>query len=81
MPEVARTIGLSEGHFSRLFKTHMGISFREHLCRVRVEESKRLLRATDYTLNDIAIAVGFPDQSYYCKVFKRITGMSPGQYR
>ena len=81
MSQTAQAAGLSGGHFSRLFKKCMGITFREHLCRVRVEESKRLLRTTNDTLGQIAVAVGFPDQSYYCKVFKRITGVSPGQFR
>jgi len=81
MAEVAGVVGLSEGHFSRLFKKCVGITFRNHLCQVRVEESKHLLRATEYSLSDIAVAVGFPDQSYYCKVFKQITGITPRQFR
>lgn len=79
--QVAAQVGLSEGHFSRVFKKYTGMPFREYLCRIRVEESKHLLRATDYSLSDIAIAVGFPDQSYYSKIFKRIVGISPGQFR
>lgn len=46
-----------------------------------MEESKRLLLQKDYSLVDIALAMGFPDQSYYCKVFKRIVGVTPGKYR
>ena len=42
---------------------------------VRIEESKRLLTNTDYTIVDIAIAVGFEDQSYFSKVFKKYTGL------
>lgn len=79
--EVAAQLGVSPNYFSTLFHKTVGVSFREHLCRVRVEQSKRLLLSTQYPLNDIAVAVGFSDQSYYCKVFKRITGLSPGQYR
>ena len=50
-------------------------------CRVRVEESKHLLLSTDYSITDIAVAMGFPDQSYYCKVFKNIVGVTPGKFR
>lgn len=78
---VAETVGLSTSYFSTLFHEIVGISFREHLCRIRVEESKRLLLSSDFSLTDIAIAMGFTDQSYYCKVFKRIVGIPPGQYR
>ena len=48
---------------------------------VRVEESKRLLSNTEYSIIDIAVACGFDDQSYFSKVFKKYTGMSPKQYR
>ena len=81
LQHVAGEIGISPNHFSTLFHKTVGISFRDYLCQVRVEESKRLLLYTDYSLADIAAAMGFPDQSNFTKVFKRITGISPGKYR
>lgn len=81
MPAVAEYVQLSPSYFSTLFSQIVGVSFRDQLCRIRVEESKRLLLSTDYSLANIAIAVGFPDQSYFCKAFKRIVGMSPGKFR
>lgn len=81
LEDVAKNVGLSTNYFSALFHQVVGVSFREHLCRIRVEESKQLLLSTDYSLTDIAIAVGFADQSYFCKVFKRIVGMTPGKFR
>ena len=48
---------------------------------VRVEEAKRLLNNTDDSLLDIAIGVGFDNQSYFTSVFKKLTGLTPGQYR
>ena len=56
-------------------------SAAEQLCRIRVEESKSLLLNTEYSLADIALAMGFADQSYYCKSFKRIVGIPPGRFR
>ena len=44
-------------------------------------ESKSLLLNTEYSLADIALAMGFADQSYYCKSFKRIVGIPPGRFR
>ena len=79
--QVADFVGLSPSYFSSLFNQVVGVSFREQLCRIRVEESKRLLLQKDYSLVDIALAMGFPDQSYYSKVFKRIVGVPPGKYR
>ncbi len=81
LPMVAEQVGLSPNYFSTLFQQVVGVSFREQLCRIRVEESKRLLTSTDYPLAAIALAMGFTDQSYFCKVFKRITGITPSQYR
>ena len=78
---VAEHVNLSPNYFSSLFHKIVGVSFREHLCRVRVEESKHLLLSTDYSITDIAVAMGFPDQSYYCKVFKNIVGVTPGKFR
>ena len=78
---VADFVQLSPSYFSSLFRQVVGVNFREYLCRVRVEESKRLLLSTEFALADIAISIGFPDQSYYCKMFKRIVGVSPGKFR
>ena len=81
LTEVAKKVGLSPNYFSAMFSKAVGMSFREKLCRIRIEESKRLLLSTDYSLTDIAIALGFNDQSYFCKVFKKITGLTPVKYR
>lgn len=81
LERVADVAGLSASYFSTLFRQTVGVSFREYLNQIRVEESKRLLLSRQYTLADIAISMGFPDQSYYCKVFKKIVGVTPGKYR
>lgn len=78
---VAREISVSPNYLSMLFHKTVGFTFREHLCRVRVEESKRLLLNSKYSLKEIAVAVGFTDQSYFTKVFKHLTGLSPGKLR
>ena len=79
--QVAAFVGLSPGYFSNLFREVVGVTFREHLNRVRIEESKHLLLSTEDSLADIAVAVGFPDQSYFCKVFKKAVGLPPGKFR
>ena len=78
---VAREIGVSAGYLSTLFSEIVGVSFQDYLRNIRVEESKLLLLSTDYSLSDIAHAMGFPDQSYFSKVFKKVVGVSPGKYR
>ena len=74
---VANQVHLNPTYFSTLFKQSTGSSFKEYLNMVRIEESKRLLSNTDYALIDIAIATGFEDQSYFTKVFKKYTGLTP----
>ena len=81
LEEVADQVHLNPAYFSSIFKQSTGSSFKEYLNMVRIEESKRLLANTDYTIIDIAIASGFEDQSYFSRVFKKYTGLTPRQYR
>ena len=81
LESVAGKVGLSPSYFSALFHNTVGTGFREHLNRIRIEESRRLLLSTDYSLTDIAVAVGFADQSYFCKIFRQIVGITPGRFR
>ena len=78
---VAEHVHLNPAYFSTLFKQSTGSSFKEYLNMVRIEESKRLLANTDYSIIDISLATGFEDQSYFSKVFKKYTGLTPKQYR
>ena len=81
LEEVAAYVHLHPSYFSTLFKSSTGSSFKEYLNMVRIDESKRLLSNTDYSIIDIAVAVGFEDQSYFSKVFKKYTGLTPKQFR
>ncbi len=81
LDETAEHVHLHPSYFSTLFKQSTGSSFKEYLNMVRIEESKRLLANTDFSIIDIAIAAGFEDQSYFSKVFKKYTGITPKQYR
>lgn len=81
LDEVADHVHLNPAYFSTLFKQSTGSSFKEYLNMVRIEESKRLLSNTDYSIIDISLATGFEDQSYFSKVFKKYTSLTPKQYR
>ena len=81
LEDVASHVHLHPSYFSTLFKTCTGSAFKEYLNMVRIEESKRLLANTDFSIIDIAMAVGFEDQSYFSKVFKKYTGLTPKQFR
>ena len=56
-------------------------SYRNYLNKIRIEQSKLLLKNTDSSIVEIAMEVGFEDQSYFSKVFKNLTKMTPKQYR
>ena len=81
LEDVARMVYLSPSYFSHIFKEEQGCTFREYLAQYRIEKSKSLLLDKSLRIADISIMVGFEDQSYFTKVFKRLVGMSPNQYR
>ncbi len=81
LESVAAAVKLSPTYFSKLFSEEMGCRFTAYMNSVRVERAKLLLRDTDIPLVDIAGMVGYEDQSYFTKVFRRVAGLSPGKYR
>lgn len=81
LKDVAMRVYLSPAYFSRIFRQETGETFNSYLNRVRVEQSKKLLAQKDIRLIDISLMTGFENQSYFTKVFKRVTGISPLQYR
>jgi len=76
-----RMVYLSPPYLSRIFKQETGTPFNTYLNEVRVHKAKELLRHEEMKLIDIAEAVGFEDQSYFTKVFKKIVGLTPLHYR
>lgn len=79
--ELADHVGYSHSHFSKVFKEEMGCGFRVYLNQLRVEKSKSLLLSGTASISEICSMCGFDDQSYYCKVFKKITGVTPDKFR
>lgn len=80
LDDIAENVYLSRSYVSKLFKEEMDCSLTNYINQVRVEKSKALL-LRGVPLIDTASLVGFEDQSYYTKVFKKLTGVSPGQYK
>ena len=81
LDQAAEQVYLSKSYFCRIIKDELGCTFTEYVNRIRVERSKALLRSTGMSIAEIACAVGFDDQSYYPRLFKKQTGLSPGKYR
>jgi AraC-like DNA-binding protein len=79
--EVARLMGLDGAALARLIGTQTGVAFADLLARVRIERARELLRDEDRSLLQIALEVGFKDPSYFTKVFRKLSGLTPRDYR
>ena len=81
MQDLARHMNYSEAYFCKLFKQCFNKNFTSYLTEYRVVEAKRMLAMPTVNVKDIGRAVGYSDSNYFAKVFKRITGQSPTEYR
>jgi len=81
LEEVAGHVYLSPTYLSKIFKDETGYNFNTYLNMIRIEESKRLLLDNSIDLVEISSIVGYEDQSYFSKVFKKLVGLSPGKFR
>ncbi len=79
--EMARTVGLSSSHFSRVFKKVVGEPPHQFLLRYRIERAIDMLVDPARPLLDIALACGFSDQPHFTRVFKQHNGQTPRQWR
>jgi len=79
--EIAEAVGMSEDYLSRVFKGELDISPWDYLNRYRVLQSRHLLLHTTDTIGAIARQVGFKDQAYFSRVFHKVTGVSPQEFR
>lgn len=77
----AEWVGISPYYLSHIFKEYTGQTFVEYLSMVRIEEAKLLTENKGLTIKDIAEQCGYMNITYFCKVFKRLTGMTIGEYR
>ncbi len=78
---VAGHVSINSAYFSKLFKQETGQCFIEYLTSLRINKAKELLRATHLRTSDIAYSVGYTDQNYFSKLFKKCVGMSAREFR
>ena len=79
--ELAGKIGLSPSRYSSVFKEYMGLSPQQYLINYRLQKAKDLLRHTNLSIKHIASLVGFNDQLYFSKLFKKYEKVSPLHYK
>jgi two-component system response regulator YesN len=81
LEEVAQAVHISPYYLSHLFKEELGVTFIGYLTKVRIEQAKILLLETNLTIQQISYMVGYQDSSYFTKVFKKLEGRTPTQFR
>ncbi|WP_135546665.1 response regulator transcription factor [Paenibacillus cymbidii] len=78
--EVAKQFNYNHVYLGRLFFRAKGESFRNYLNQVRVKKAEKLICEGKYKLYEVSEKVGYKDFNYFCKIFKKITGFTPGEY-
>lgn len=79
--QVAKAVNTSTFYFCKMFKKVTGINFTDYLSRVRIEKAKNLLLNPNLRVSEIAFEVGFQSLTHFNRVFKKIVGHSPTEYR
>ena len=79
--DVAKSVNLSYHYLSKIFKDEVGKSFTDYLTELRLEKSMKLLANQNISVKEICQKIGYNDPNYYSKAFKKITGMTPTEYR
>ena len=79
--DISNHVNFSVSYISRIFKDEMGSNLMQFVNKVRVDNAKLLLLNNDIPLIEVAYLCGFEDQTYFNKVFKKVTNISPGKFR
>lgn len=81
LEDVSSVVGFNATYFSVLFKNETGQNFMDYLTELRINKSKELLCMDKLSVQDVAEQVGYRDLKYFSRLFKKITGVSPSDYR
>jgi len=81
LEEMVKLTGLSERTFKRRFTGAAGVSPIAYVQRLRIEDAKRRLERTEASVDEISWQAGYEEPAFFRRLFKRVTGMTPGGYR
>lgn len=81
LPQVARAASMSAFYFCKMFKATVGVTFTDYIARTRVKKAKALLLDPNVRVSEAAFEAGFQSLSQFNRVFRRITGETPSDYR
>jgi AraC family transcriptional regulator len=81
MGGIAREVGVHPVHLSRAFRQHYGTTMSRYRRDLRIRHACEEIRRTEHSLSRIALAAGFADHAHFTRVFKRVNGLTPSEYR
>ncbi|RUS47746.1 AraC family transcriptional regulator [Cohnella sp. AR92] len=81
LEEVANHVHLNPFYFSKVFKQHVGETFIDFLTGVRIDRAKQLIEEDRLSFKEVCYEVGYKDPNYFSRVFKKVTGVAPSEYR
>jgi two-component system response regulator YesN len=81
LTRMAEIVYLNPYYLSRLYKKLTGVTLTDYVIHIRIEKAKELLRGTNLKVKEIALEVGFESSAYFTRFFKRLTNMTPIEYR
>jgi two-component system response regulator YesN len=81
LADAAKSVNISYHYFSKIFKEEAGKNFSDYLTDLRIEKSMSFLENHSISIKEVCHKIGYNDPNYYCKIFKKVTGMTPTEYR
>lgn len=81
LPKIAKRVNMSRSYFSRCFHDIVGKTFNDYVREIRIEHARALLKQSNRTIGWVAVQCGYPNEKYFCKVFRACTGELPSEFR
>ena len=81
LEKMGTDLGFSAKYMSKIFKQKTGENLTDYINRVRMEKAREILLSTNIKINDVAVMVGIESRATFLRVFKKLEGISPGEYR
>jgi two-component system, response regulator YesN len=81
LEKLANRFFLSREHISRKFKQQTGMPLSKYIMNLRIDQAKSWLSETDESILSISLMLGYQDEKYFSKLFKKVVGITPFEYR